>query len=228
MFIKKHPPRRDFHECGRVGDSQREQRAHNPCATMAAALLASLLAFSGRRTFLQGCAAAVAAPLPARAASSLETPFEWTRAYGDAAADPLPKQTGLPASAVANILESDLANKYPLTGALTSTIFDDQCRFVDPNNAVDGLSRYKTALSLLFSPDESTLGDVRVRVTGERTIQATYVASGTLKLPWKPRIQPWAGSIVYTLSSEGLIVSQVDRWNITRFDAIRQTFTPGP
>ena len=35
-----------------------------------------------------------------------------------------------------------------------------------------------------------------------------------------------SGNIRYSLNAEGLIQSQVDEWNITRFDAIRQTFTP--
>ena len=169
----------------------------------------------GRRSGVLSAAAAAAAAVasePAHAATSLETtPFDWTRLYGNARADAKPKQAGLTASEVAKTLEVDLANKYPLTGNLTSSVFDDQCRFVDPNNAISGLSRYQTALSLLFEPRESTLGDVRVRVTGDRTIEATYVASGTLKLPWRPRIQPWKGHIVYALSAEtGLIVSQVD------------------
>jgi hypothetical protein len=59
-------------------------------------------------------------------------------------------------------------------------------------------------------------------------IQATYVASGVLKLPWRPRISPWEGTITYSLDPQtGLIVDQTDVWNITRFDAIRQSFTPG-
>ena len=61
------------------------------------------------------------------------------------------------------------------------------------------------------------------------TIQATYVASGVLKLPWKPYIAPWAGNITYTLDPQtGLVAAQTDVWNITRLDAIRQSFTPGP
>ena len=54
-----------------------------------------------------------------------------------------------------------------------------------------------------------------------------YVASGVLKLPWRPRIAPWSGHITYTLDADGLVASQVDMWNITRIDALRQTFTPG-
>jgi len=187
-----------------------------------------------RRSFLAEGSATIAATcfaasLPAYASDSLSlTPFNWTAAYGEAAVSAVPKRKGLPATDVAGILENDLKNgKYILTGMLTSSIFDDNARFVDPNNAVDGLSRYQTALSLLFRPELSELSNVKVAVTGARIIEVDYVASGTLKLPWRPRIEPWQGHIVYTLNNDGLIASQVDTWNITRFDAIRQTFTPG-
>ncbi|EOD41890.1 hypothetical protein EMIHUDRAFT_461024 [Emiliania huxleyi CCMP1516] len=122
--------------------------------------------------------------------------------------------------------------RYILTGNLTSSLFADDCRFVDPNNAVDGLSRYRQALGFLFEPTRSQLDNVHVRVvaagSGRATIEATYVASGELKLPWRPKISPWSGKISYDVSPvTGLVVAQTDVWNITRFDAIRQTFTPG-
>jgi hypothetical protein len=41
-----------------------------------------------------------------------------------------------------------------------------------------------------------------------------------------PYLRLRSGNIVYTLNSDALIQSQLDEWNITRFDAIRQTFTP--
>ena len=156
-------------------------------------------------------------------------PFEWTLLWGGGSPEAAaPKQLRLPATEVAAQLERDLAkNKYILTGQLTPSIFADDCRFVDPNNAVDGLSRYQKALSLLFRPELSELSAVRVSVAGDKRIVADYVAEGVLKLPWRPRIAPWSGHIEWTLNAEGLVASQVDVWNITRLDAIRQTFTPG-
>ena len=44
-----------------------------------------------------------------------------------------------------------------------------------------------------------------------------------------PAIASWAGNITYTLDPQtGLVAAQTDVWNITRLDAIRQSFTPGP
>ena len=166
--------------------------------------------------------AATSRPRPADAA-----PFEWGFLY-KAGPPSAPKQRSLPPSELASILQRDLAEKkYILTGDLTPSIFADDCRFVDPNNAVDGLAKYQQALSLLFKPELSALEDVQVSVGEGRTIVADYTATGELKLPWHPRIAPWRGHITWTLGTDGLIASQVDVWNITRWDAIRQTFTPG-
>ena len=169
-------------------------------------------------------AAAVAASLPARGA--IAAPFEWTSVWqAKPAPDALPKQTGLSPSEVATILKQDLGSKkYILTGGLTPSVFRDDCRFVDPNNAVVGLAKYQQALSFLFDPAESSLEGVDVRVKDDGTISASYVASGVIKLPWRPRISPWSGTITYTLDDAGLVASQVDVWNITRWDALRQTF----
>lgn len=185
-----------------------------------------------RRSAVAGAAAifATGVVLPANAAGSLaDRPFEWSAAYGSAVSDTAPKRTGLSLTDLAKTIEVDLKDrKYILTGDLSPEIFRDDARFQDPNNAVDGLSRYRTALSLLFRPEESGLEDVRVRVdAAANTIEADYVAYGTLKLPWRPRIAPWRGHIQYTVDERGLIASQIDVWNITRFDAVRQTFTPG-
>lgn len=163
------------------------------------------------------------------------SPFEWSFLWGSDEFDETPKLVGVAPSELASMLAADLGErKYILTGDLTASLFADDCNFVDPNNAVRGLSRYRKALSFLFEPEASRLDEVDVRVVaaadgGATTIQATYVASGELKLPWKPCISPWAGNITYTLDLQtGLVAAQTDVWNITRLDAIRQSFTPGP
>ena len=161
------------------------------------------------------------------AAPAVGAPLDWT-AFWRGSTTSAPKQTNLPISTVADILRKDLGdNKYILTGQLTPSIFSDDCSFTDPNNSVRGLSKYQQALSLLFDPSESSLELKDLRVA-DGHIEADYTASGTLKLPWRPKISGWAGHVVYSLNADGLIASQVDVWNITRVDAIRQTFTPPP
>ena len=181
-----------------------------------------------RRVLIAGIAAAGFRSVPP-ARAGLDSPFEWSNVWSGVEGEPEPKKTGLSASELAKILDKDLASrKYILTGDMTTTIFSESCRFVDPNNAVDGLGKYRQALSLLFRPEESTIEDVTVSAAADgRSVVADYTARGVLKLPWRPVIQPWRGHIVYTLDDANLITSQVDVWNITRWDAIRQTFTPG-
>lgn len=178
------------------------------------------------------------AVLSAAAASSLSTsavaaPFEWSAIWSSAAPDVVEeKRVGLSPSEVAKELSSALSERrYILTGDMPAAIFSDTCRFQDPNNAVTGLNKYRQALSFLFRPELSSVRDVTTRVvtgdSGATVVEADYVASGTLKAPWRPRIAPWSGHLVYTLDENGLVSSQVDTWNITRMDALRQTFTPG-
>ena len=183
-----------------------------------------------RRALVASVSAAALSTRPAcPARADLSTPFEWSGVWRGVAADPAPKQTGLAASELAKVLEVDLAQKkYILTGALTPSIFSEACRFEDPNNAVTGLNKYRQALSLLFEPEASTVKDVTVSVAADgRSVIADYTARGVLKLPWRPVIEPWRGHITWSLDADNLIVSQVDVWNITRWDAIRQSFTPG-
>ena len=184
-----------------------------------------------RRALIASIAASSLSPstLPAHA-SLAATPFEWTALWSGVAADPAPKQIGLTAADIARILETDLSKrKYILTGELTPTIFSESCRFVDPNNAVNGLNKYRQALSLLFRPEESTVENVRVSVGADgNSVVADYTARGVLKLHWHPVIDTWRGHIVYTLDADNLIASQVDVWDISRWTAIRQSFTPGP
>ena len=215
-----------------IGHSRRPAM---PCIQVAVLVVMA----TTRRAVLSSCL--VSATIPATrvhaavkfdAAPAIGSPFEWTSLWRASdsytASGEVSKQSGLALEEVAAIITDDLTKgKYLLTGNLSPSIFDDKCRFQDPNNAVNGLSAYRRALSFLFDAKESSLDNVAVTVSGPGTITAEYTASGVLKLPWRPRIKSWAGHVTYSVNRDGLIVSQVDVWNITRLDAIRQTFTPG-
>ncbi|CAE7840766.1 unnamed protein product [Symbiodinium sp. CCMP2592] len=100
----------------------------------------------------------------------VQRPFEWSFLWKDNPEDGA-KRRGLRPAEIADILRRDLGDgKYILTGNLTTAIFANDCRFVDPNNAVTGLAQ--------------------------------------------------SGSIQYTLTSDGLIGSQV-------VDALRSFALPG-
>jgi len=137
------------------------------------------------------------------------------------------KQTGLSPEQVKEILRKDLEEgQYFVTGNLTTTIFDDSCRFVDPTNDVTGLSRYVKALSLLFDPLYSSVKLLNIAVTGPRTIEADYMSGGFLRFPWSPKVEPYQGHVIYTLNEDGLVSVQRQTWDISPFEALRQSFTP--
>lgn len=113
-----------------------------------------------------------------------------------------------------------------MSGDIRPEIFRDDCRFIDPTNDVASLARYQKALTLLFDPAASRVELLAPPVVDEarRTISARLRSSGVLKLPWRPVIQPWESSVVWTVDSDGLITEQRQTWNISATEALRETF----
>jgi hypothetical protein len=99
----------------------------------------------------------------------------------------------------------------------------------DPTNDVTGLSRYLAALSLLFDPAYSGVKLLSIRVTGPNTIYAEWMLGGYLNarfFPWRPRVEAFRGTATYTLNEAGLVAVQEETWDISAFEALRETFTP--
>lgn len=181
--------------------------------------------------------AAVVALEPAIAAEDLGALRKYTALAPLGPADRVvggTKRTGLPLADLAAILAQDVEcgssgkGGYFVSGDLTPEIFADDCRFADPTNDVTSLSKYQTALGILFDPSKSnvelvTQPSVNVK---DRTISATIRSSGELKLPWRPRITPYTSDIVWHIAENGLIDSQDTRWSISAAEALRQTFSP--
>ncbi|GLC39853.1 hypothetical protein PLESTB_001292000 [Pleodorina starrii] len=192
-----------------------------------------------RRTLLtQLAAAGTVAGLRAAAAAAGGAVGLTAATAGRAAALPLgplgpvrrvggDKRTGLSAEEVAAVLKRDLAEgQYFVTGDLTREIFADDCRFVDPTNDVTGLSKYLTALGVLFDPKYSKVELLDIRVTDPRVIEADWRLGGYLVFPWNPRVEPFTGHTIYTLNEEGLVSEQRQSWSISGATALQQSFTP--
>lgn len=81
----------------------------------------------------------------------------------------------------------------------TKHMLSMHCRFVDPTNDVTGLSRYRKALTILFDPAHSEVRFRGIHISGPDTIEADWTLGGTLKLPWRPRIQTVEGHTVRCL-----------------------------
>ncbi len=128
-----------------------------------------------------------------------------------------------------DILAADLRDRqYFVTGQLTSAIFLDTCRFVDPTNNIVGLSRYIKALDVLFDPAKSRVELLDIQVTGPRTIEAEWTLGGELKFPWKPKVATFVGRCVYKIDEEtGLIREQAQTWSKPAWEALQESFTPG-
>ena len=138
------------------------------------------------------------------------------------------KRVGLSADEVAAILKEDLVTgQYFVTGNLTREVFDDNCRFKDPTNDVKGLSRYLTALGLLFDPKDSFVRLTSISVTSPTTVETDGTLEGYLRFPWHPRVDPYEFHTTYTLDpTTGLIVDQSQTWSISGAKALAETFTP--
>eukprot|EP00963_Diacronema_lutheri_P006173 scaffold524_cov357-Pavlova_lutheri.AAC.14 len=164
--------------------------------------------------------------------NGIATDWAW-RWSGKAKAESAEKRTGdkrrgISPKEVRDTLEKDIATRqYFVTGKLTKEIFEDDCRFVDPTNDVVGLNRYLSALEILFDPANSSVRLLDIQLVDQNTIEADYEARGVLQLPWRPVVRPYRGHIVYKLNGDGLVQKQEQTWDISAFEALLETFTPG-
>ncbi|KAG0605337.1 hypothetical protein M758_9G050200 [Ceratodon purpureus] len=137
------------------------------------------------------------------------------------------KQTNLSVEQVKEIIENDIRKgQYYVTGNLTPSIYNDNCKFTDPTTVVTGVSKYVAAVKLLFDPELSQQELLSIDVTGPRTIEVNWRLGGYLKFPWKPHIMPYEGFTRYTLGDDGLIVSHDETWSISLLTALLELFTP--
>jgi len=109
---------------------------------------------------------------------------------------------------------------------MPTEVFSDDCRFVDPTTSVTGLSRYVAALDVLFDPAESSVTLTSAEVVAPRQVLAKWTLGGRLKLPWRPVIPAFAGTALYTLGEDGLVVEQRETWSVSAAAALLQTLTP--
>ncbi|CAM6115953.1 unnamed protein product [Calypogeia fissa] len=137
------------------------------------------------------------------------------------------KQTNLSIEDVKKVIEADIIERqYPVTGNLTESIYNENCRFQDPTIDIQGVKKYTAALQFLFEPDTSKHEILNIEVTGPRTVQVDWRLRGYMKLPWRPYIPPYEGTTTYTTDESGLIVSHSETWKISPFTAFIQALTP--
>ena len=138
------------------------------------------------------------------------------------------KQTGLSVEEIKGILAEDLAvRQYFVTGNLTQAIWRDDAVFADPTNKTVGTQKYVSVCKQLFDEQCSAVRLLDINIISPTSIRARWTLRGVLKLPWRPRVREFEGSVVYTIRDDGLIVNQTEEWSVSPAEALLETITPG-
>ena len=121
---------------------------------------------------------------------------------------------------IVEILKSDYA-RFPFDQ--TYSIYAKDVFFKDPLSQFRGRALYQAMIGFFktfFLNCKMDLHDIRQE--GD-TIRTDWTLSWNTPLPWKPHIAV-PGWSELTLNSEGLIASQIDYWNCSRLDVLKQHF----
>ena len=140
---------------------------------------------------------------------------------------------------VLKILREDFEQRaYFVTGILSDTIYDEECRFVDPTISFRGRELWKRNLQLLTpfldDPSIDLLSLDRMdpsqsnRDSEDIVLRAEWILKCGLRLPWKPYVVV-RGATAYVLDNEdnNRIVDHVETWNISGLQALLLIITPG-
>lgn len=140
-----------------------------------------------------------------------------------------PKLENLPLEERLRTISEDFTvRQYYVTGRLSSELYTDDCLFdgPDPDVPVRGLAKYTDATGNLFYRPQSHVDLLGIGVVDGEKIRAHWRLEGALNLPWKPTIKPYTGSTLYTFDERGLVMSHVEEWSISAFDAFASTLFP--
>jgi hypothetical protein len=151
------------------------------------------------------------------------------RGIGGKASD---KRLGLSKEEMLEVIRKDWREDthkgYYVTGKLSANIYRDDCFFdgPDPDMPVRGLRKYLNAAAHLFEKHTTVAELLSLRINDDDLIEATWRFSGTLRLPWKPKMPEVKGSTIYHIDASGLIYEHVETWDMSANNAFFQTFLP--
>ncbi|MCP2732554.1 DUF2358 domain-containing protein [Limnofasciculus baicalensis] len=121
---------------------------------------------------------------------------------------------------ITEIIKNDY-QRFPVNQ--TYDIYAKDVYFKDPMNQFRGIQRYQKMIGFIstwFIEPHLELHDISQ--SGD-TIKTRWNLSWITPLPWKPRISI-PGWSELKLNSDGLIISHIDYWDISRFDVFKQLF----
>ncbi|CAI7913685.1 unnamed protein product [Closterium sp. NIES-54] len=123
---------------------------------------------------------------------------------------------------------------YFVTGDISARFYDAACLFADPTIQFSGLRRWQRNISLLtrfFSAPTIHLHDLQVfpaTPSSAARLETRWRLLTPINLPWGPLVDI-QGSTVHTLNAAGTkVVSHVEAWDVSAYEAIMQLFRPGP
>ena len=103
----------------------------------------------------------------------------------------------------------------------TYSIYAEDVYFKDPLNEFRGVDRYQANINLIARWFEDIELEVRDLRRIEETIHSQWTLYMNSPLPWKPRLAI-PGTSELKLNSKDLIISHIDRWDISPFDVLKQ------
>ncbi|CAI5499588.1 unnamed protein product [Closterium sp. Naga37s-1] len=119
-------------------------------------------------------------------------------------------------------------------GDISGRFYDASCLFADPTIQFSGLQRWQRNIALLtrfFSAPTIHLQDLQVfpaTPSSAARLETRWRLLAPINLPWRPVVDIH-GSTVHTLSAAGTkVVSHVEAWEVSAYEAIMQLFRPGP
>lgn len=120
---------------------------------------------------------------------------------------------------------------YYVTGALTRSIYQEDCRFdgPEPDMPVNGLTRFQRTVEQLFDQNSTRADLIRPLLVYRHlyTIKAYWRMEGRLHLPWLPKLKPWTGSTTYVINpASGRIHKHIEKWDISVCDAFLSALVP--
>eukprot|EP00245_Coleochaete_scutata_P006593 TRINITY_DN21091_c0_g1_i1.p1 TRINITY_DN21091_c0_g1~~TRINITY_DN21091_c0_g1_i1.p1 ORF type:complete len:261 (+),score=46.92 TRINITY_DN21091_c0_g1_i1:63-845(+) len=126
-------------------------------------------------------------------------------------------------------LRKDYDQGYFVTGTMTLGIYKPDCEFSDPFVSFKGVDRFQKNVRNLGN----FLEDVKLKifdwqeVEGEDKISVRWRFSCTLALPWRP-ILAASGRNEHYFDKDWRIYRQVEIWDISPADGVKQLFKPNP
>ncbi|KAH7306330.1 hypothetical protein KP509_22G006900 [Ceratopteris richardii] len=128
-----------------------------------------------------------------------------------------------------DVLKRDYGRAYFLTGEFTRSLYAEDCYFADPTISFKGIDLYEQNLKLLIPFLEEpalTLFSMDKDPGEDSCVRASWQLRTRLRLPWRPIISV-GGSTVYILSEQYKVISHVESWDISVWEALSQIFIKG-